>query len=154
MENIEKNVAEQTSLMVAEETGFIGELQESKQMFCSVDITKDENKQFAFNLMNTADKRIRDCVNEVINLKDVFVEVVTLMNDKTGELVDCPRVVIADDKQVTYQCVSVGFYNGLKKLIAIYGLPTYVKPIPIKIKQISKGEKQILTFELISMKKK
>ena len=99
--------------------------------------------------MNNPDKRIKDCINEVVKVKNVFVEVVKCTNQETGEVSTATRIVLIDENGIGYQCVSLGIFSALKKLFAVYGEPTtWTKPIPIKIKQISKGVKNLLTLNV------
>jgi SPP1 family phage portal protein len=70
-------------------------------------------------------------------------------NPETGEASTCPRVVLLDDKNVGYQCVSKGVFSSLSKMFQVFGVPaTWDKPIKIKVKQITKGQKKILTLAI------
>jgi hypothetical protein len=84
----------------------------------------------------------------VINAKDVFCEVVTCKNPETGESNECPRIVIIDDKGVGYQAVSLGVFSALKKVFQVFGVPTWKKPIALKVVQVTKGQNKILTFDI------
>ena len=99
--------------------------------------------------MNNPDRRIADCINMTIKAKDVYIEVVNCTNTETGEVTACPRIVIIDDKGVAYQAVSVGIYSALKKVVQVYGAPTWEKPIPLMVKQITKGERKMLTLNVV-----
>lgn len=131
---------------------FIADLTTRSTMFCSIVAETPEAKALVFNAMNNPDTRIGDCINMTIMAKDLFCEVVTCVNRETGEANQCPRIVIIDDKGKGYVAVSLGVYNAIKKIIAIYGAPTWDKPIPLEVKQISKGDRKILTFNVKSGK--
>lgn len=148
----------ENTLMVTDE-GFIGELTSRTSMFCSMNAETPEEKAKLFNAMNNPDKRIADEINTVIKAKDLFCEVVELMKrdesgnpitDDSGEVVTskCPRVVIVDDKGVGHQCVSLGIFSAMKKIIAIYGPPTWETPIALKVTQITKGTRKLLTLNV------
>jgi hypothetical protein len=122
----------------------------AKTQFCSVVPKTEADKAMVFKAMNNPEKRISDCINMTINVKDVYVEVVQCVNKETGELSDCPRIVLIDDKGVGYQCVSIGMYSALKKVFSVYGVPTYEKALAIKIVQVTKGERKLLTFDVVS----
>lgn len=124
------------------------DLTSAQMQFCSVKAESDEEKAKLFNAMNNPEKRIADCINMVIKAKDLFVEVVQCTNESTGEVTTCPRIVIIDENGVGYQAVSVGIYSALKKVIQIYGAPTWVKAIPLEVKQITKGERKMLTLNV------
>ena len=85
----------------------------------------------------------------VIAIEDVLVEIVELENDETGELQKAPRIVLIDDNGKSYQCVSVGIMSGLKRIFKLFGPPTWEEPVKMKIKQITKGKKQMLSLEAI-----
>ena len=120
----------------------------AKTQFCSMMAQTDEDRASLFNAMNNPDKRLSDCINMTINAKDIYVEVVDCVNEETGEVRACPRIVIIDDKGVSYQAVSLGIYSALKKVIQVYGAPTWVTPIKLKVVQVSKGTRKMLTLNV------
>ena len=101
-----------------------------------------------FKIMNTPKYKVSDCINKTILLKDLYVEMVSCKNEQTGEVSVAPRIVLIDKDNEGYQCVSTGILSALKKLMQIYGEPTWDEPLPIKIIQLKKGARSILTFEL------
>lgn len=135
--------------------------QSNDMMFCSVDTQSQEGKAVAFKAMNNPDKQVADMVGKTINLVDVFAENVLMdkkdeagqpvVNPETGEIVKSPavRVVLIDDKGVSYSCVSTGIFNALQKLFYIYGTPHYDVPVKIEVKQINKGTRRILTLDAV-----
>lgn len=116
--------------------------------FSSLQATTDEEKAQLFNAINNPEKRLADCINMTIKAKDLFVEVVNCTNEETGEVTACPRIVIIDDKGVSYQAVSLGIYSALKKVIQIFGTPTWEKPISLEVKQVTKGTRKMLTLNI------
>lgn len=142
-----------TSLAVMDEDErFIMDLTaERKTQFCSM-IPKNEDEEVVlFNAMNNPEKRIGDCINMTINVKHVFCEVVTCVNRETGESNLCPRIVLIDTDGVGYQAVSLGVFSALKKIIAIKGNPTtWKKPVKLQIVQITKGDRKLLTFNMVN----
>lgn len=140
----------QKAMQMEENNSFIVDLQAPKQVsYCSMQATTAAEKKSLYNSINSTEKRVGDCINEVINVKDVYVEIVKCVNKETGEETSCPRTVLIDDKGVGYQAVSLGVFNGLKKIFQIFGQPnTWETPLPLKVKQLTKGERKILTFEI------
>lgn len=122
----------------------------AKTQFCSMSANTPEEKAQMFNAMNNPDKRIADCINEVINARDLYVEVVNCTNQETGEVTACPRIVIIDDQGKGYQAVSIGIYSALKKVIQVFGAPTWAQPVPLKVVQISKGTRKMLTLSVVT----
>lgn len=123
---------------------------ERKTQFCSM-VPKNEDEEIVlFNAMNNPEKRIGDCINMTINVKHVFCEVVTCVNRETGETNMCPRIVLIDTDGVGYQAVSLGVFSALKKIFAIKGSPTtWKKPVKLQVIQITKGDRKILTFNMV-----
>lgn len=134
-----------------DDSRFIIDLTSRTTSYCSMKATTAAEKADLYNAMNAPAKRLKECINETIEIKDVFVEVVHCTNAETGERVPVPRTVLIDSKGAGYQAVSSGIFNALKKLFAIFGEPhTWTAPIKVKIKQISKSAtNNILTFEIV-----
>lgn len=116
--------------------------------FSSLKAESDEEKASLFNAINNPEKRLADCINMKIKAKDLYIEVVNCTNEETGEVTACPRIVIIDDKGVSYQAVSLGIYSALKKVIQIFGAPTWEKPIVLEVKQVTKGQRKMLTLNI------
>lgn len=128
----------------------VADMTTAQSQYTSMVATTPEEKARLYNIMNNPDKRLGDCINMQIKAKDLFVEVVECTNEETGEKTMCPRIVIIDEKGVSYQCVSVGIYSALKKVIQIFGAPTWEKPITLEVKQITKGARKMLTLNVVA----
>lgn len=120
----------------------------AQTQFCSMKATTKEEKTALYNAMNNPDKRLADCINMQIKAKDLYVEVVNCTNEETGEITACPRIVIIDEKGVSYQAVSIGIYSALKKVIQVFGAPTWDDPVTLEVKQITKGTRKMLTLNV------
>lgn len=120
----------------------------SPTTYCSVKGGDREAKKKIYNAMNNPDHKVGDFINKTIKVQDVLAEEITLTNEETGEPQQAIRVVLIDDKGESYQAVSTGIYNAVKKLIAVYGAPTWDDPIPVIVKQISLGKNQMLTLDV------
>lgn len=127
---------------------FADELQERNITFCSMQANTPREKAALFKAMNNPEKRIADCINMTIKVKDIFCETVQCVQEGTEEVEFVPRIVLIDDKGIGYQAVSLGVFSALKKLIQVFGTPTWNEPIPVKVRQISKGNRQLLTFDV------
>lgn len=126
---------------------FIVDLTSRVTSFCSLTANTPKEKAMLFKAMNNPEKRIGDCINMTINAKDIFCEVVECINPN-GEKQKCPRIVIIDDKGVGYQAVSLGVYSAIKKIFQVFGTPTWAEPLPLEVKQITKGDRKLLTFDV------
>lgn len=120
--------------------------------FSSLKASTDEEKASLFNAINNPEKRLADCINMTIKAKDLYIEVVNCTNEETGEITACPRIVIIDEKGVSYQAVSLGIYSALKKVIQIFGTPTWKNAIALEVKQVTKGTRKMLTLNIATGK--
>lgn len=117
-------------------------------MFCSIQGGTIEAKKAVFNASNNPDHKVGDYINKVIVVKDVLAELIEVKNEETGEMEFTPRVVLIDVDGKSYQAVSKGIFNALKKAIAIFGSPTWEDGLPILVKQVSVGKGTMLTFDV------
>lgn len=145
---------EESKALVAvmdEDERFIMDLtSERKVQFCSMTPKNEDEEIILFNAMNNPEKRIGDCINMTIEVKHVYCEVVTCQNRETGEESTCPRIVLIDKDGIGYQAVSMGVFSALKKVMSIKGNPaTWKKPVKLQVKQISKGDRKLLTFDMV-----
>lgn len=148
--NTEIVVANRNAMNRFEDEGFSVsvDLTSAQTQFCSMKAESHEDKAKLFNAMNNPDKRLADCINMTIPVKDLYIEVVNCTNEETGEVNACPRIVLIDDKGVSYQAVSIGIYSALKKAIQVFGAPTWAAPVKMEVKQITKGSKKMLTLNV------
>jgi len=125
----------------------LAEMGTTNNTYCSLICETDEQKKILFNLTANPQHKVSDMINKKIMLKDVYMEEVLLRNEETGEASQGVRIILIDDKQEGYVCVSKGIKNSLQKLFAIFGTPeNWVTPIEIEIKQLSIKDRNILTF--------
>lgn len=143
-------VAVATRKNAFEEAGFSlsNDVTSVVNQFTTMKAETPEQKVELFNAINNPENRLSDCINMTIKVKDLYIEVVECTNDETGEVTSCPRIVIIDDEGKSYQCVSVGIYSALKKAIQIFGAPTWHDPIPFMVKQVTKGNRKMLTLNV------
>lgn len=125
----------------------IANLTSKTTAFCSFKANTTEEKAKLFEIMNNPEKRLADCINMTIFVKDLYCEVVNCTNSETGEVTQQPRIVVIDKANFGYQCVSIGIFSAFKKLISIFGQPTWNDPIPLKVKQITKNTRKMLTLD-------
>lgn len=116
--------------------------------FCSVKAETMEDKALVFNAANNPQHKVADFINKKIMLRDVYAETLELVNRETGEIDKAPRIVLIDDKGEAYECVSVGMFSALKKLIATFGEPTWEQPIPVVVKQEKVANGSMLTLSV------
>ena len=67
-----------------------------KPAYCSIVAESFEDKAKIFNAMSSPDERLRNHINEIIRIRDVYCEIVECTNKDTGETSEAPRVVLID----------------------------------------------------------
>lgn len=102
-----------------------------------------EEKKRLVNAMSNPDFRTADFINKTINVVDVFMEMANVTDQNTGDLKPIPRVVLIDDKGKSYASLSFGIFNSLKKIISVFGFPTWDPAIPLEVSRVQKGDRQI-----------
>ena len=118
--------------------------------YCSFKPETEDDEIVLFNAMNNPTKRLGDCINMTISVRHVFCEIVDCTNRETGVTTKCPRIVLIGDDGESYQAVSIGIFSALKKIFSIKGEPTtWKKPVHLKVLQQSRGDRKMLTFEMV-----
>lgn len=151
--DVDKAIAGEQQVVVRNDDNdnLIVDLTSRTVSYCSFVPTTQREKAQLYNATNNTSNRIKDLVNTEINLRNVYVEVVNCTDSLTGEIIKCPRIVLIDDQNVGYVCVSVGIFSALKKLFTIFGEPsTWEEPVKIKFRQVStSNNKSVLTFDTV-----
>lgn len=115
--------------------------------YCSFTATTPADKKKIFQWSTNPDKALSEVIGETLNVVHVIAEDVESPNSETGIL---RRIILIDDKGVAYACAAKGINNAIKRLFAAAGMPdTWEKPQKLKIRQITKGLNQILTFDWV-----
>lgn len=107
-----------------------------------------KEKAALFNAMSNPNHKVGDYINRSIRVKDVYVEVIELNDEDTGETIQAPRVVLIDTDGDSYQAVSKGVFSALSRAIKVFGEPTWDDGLPIIVRQLSLGKNQMLTFDV------
>ena len=113
------------------------------ESYCSIKGDSREALVAMYNAINSPDHKLSDFVGKKLNIKDISIERVENMNDETGDMVANARVVLIDDNGESYTCVSSGIYSAIKKLVAVFGEPTWEPALPVEVQNLStkKGRK-------------
>lgn len=97
-----------------------------------------------YNATSNPANKLKEHVNEVLNLVHVSVECVEVSK------VVAPRIVLITDDGQSYACVSVGVYQSLKRMFTLLGTPdTWTEPVKIKPVLISTKKGQVLSLNLV-----
>ena len=113
------------------------------ESYCSIKGDSREALVAMYNAINSPDHKLSDFVGKKLNIKDISIERVENMNDETGEMAANARVVLIDENGESYTCVSSGIYYAIKKLVAVFGEPTWEPALPVEVQNLStkKGRK-------------
>ena len=113
------------------------------ESYCSIKGDSREALEAMYNAINSPDHKLSDFVGKKLNIKDISIERVENMNDETGEMAANARVVLIDENGESYTCVSSGIYSAIKKLVAVFGEPTWEPALPVEVQNLStkKGRK-------------
>lgn len=150
-------MTEITDIVVADEVSEIGIREydvselvggDSLKAVCSVKAEDAASKAIVFNAATNPDYKLKSCINKKIRLKDLYAETIELMNDETGEIVNVPRIVLIDEDGASYECVSVGMFSAIRKLVAVYGEPTWDPPLEVTVKEKPVGKGSMLTLQM------
>lgn len=118
-------------------------------IFSSVNVENEKDKKNLFNALESCDLLLNDCVDTEIELKDIYVEA-REVKDENGNFKTKYRTILFDSKGQTYATGSYGIFNILKKIIAIYGKPTWNPAIKVKVAKRPIGNgKTTLTLTLV-----
>lgn len=119
-------------------------------MYYSKMADNEKDKKDLFNALETCDALLNDCVGQEIAIKDIYCEERRIVDDETGEAKNKYRTILFDVNGQTYATGSYGIFNTVKKIISIYGYPTWENGIKVKVakKPIGNG-KSSLTLTLV-----
>lgn len=115
----------------------------NSESYCSIKGDSREALVAMYNAINSPDHKLSDFVGKKLNIKDISIERVENMNEETGEMVANARVVLIDENDESYTCVSSGIYSAIKKLVSVFGEPTWEPALPVEVQNLStkKGRK-------------
>lgn len=128
--------------------------------FCSFKPDTMDGKVKLFNAINNPDKRIGDCINKEIVVKDVIVKAVKLAEDRnktptSGVWVDENgerngyRVVFIDMDGISYTATSNGIYNSVSTLRAVFGELHFETGLRVEVNQVSTKNGNTLTLKVL-----
>lgn len=120
--------------------------------YCSFNADTPEGKVKLYTAMNNPDFRLEEKLNTTIALKDLYAEQVEFVDEKSGEITESVRLVLIDADGLSYGCCSVGIFSALKKLMRVFGAPTWEEPIMVQPYQTPtrNGKRKIFTLRVIN----
>ena len=124
----------------------------NSNIFTTIEGTDRKSKVKVYNAISAPDKKIAECIGEVIEIKDFVVHEVQVLDENTGELNNLLRTVIISSDGTSYEAVSIGIANSLQRLIAFLGKPSeWDEPVKVKIKQkkTRNGDNKVTLLEIV-----
>ena len=123
--------------------------------YSSMKSETQDQKVALYKAQNSPDKKLKECVNMTIPLKDVYVEIIDMQDQNTGDMIKLPRIVLVDQDGVSYQAVSLGIFKCLSKIFKLFGEPhTWQTPLTVIPKLVTCKHGQCLTLDLASVENK
>lgn len=120
--------------------------------YTDMDLSDRKQAVAFYNATANPDMKLKEHVNEVIDLVHVSVECAEVngkLADGTEGKVLAPRIVLISADGHAYSCVSTGMYNSLKRLFALLGTPdTWTEPVKVKPVLTSTKNGQVLSLNL------
>lgn len=121
--------------------------------YTDMNLTDRKQAVAFYNATANPDMRLKEHVNEVIDLVHVSVECAEVnaqLEDGSAGKSVAPRIVLIDKDGKSYSCVSTGIYNSLKRLFALVGSPDgWAEPVKVKPVLISTKKGQVLSLVLV-----
>lgn len=108
--------------------------------YCTMPIDTEENKAIVYNATTAPEFRVKDCINQEIELAHFAIAMVEVTNKETGEVSTAPHITLIDAEGKGYACTSVGVFNALRNIVQAFGMPdTWEHPRKFRIKQVNKS---------------
>lgn len=123
----------------------------NEQTYCSLICKSTEERKQLFNALEKADVLLNDVVGTEINLKDVYIDKYTKIDESTGEQKNKCRILLFDENGQTYATGSFGIFNVLGRIFQAFGTPNEWNE-PLKVKVIKKeigNNKKMLSLEIL-----
>lgn len=117
-------------------------------VYLSMDAEKE--RKVVANAIVSADFKLGDMINQRIAVKDMYIEPIEFTNKESGEVTGGHRIILFDPENKSYETCSSGVYNALKKICGVYGMPTWVEPVVMEVKQVQRGaDRKMLTLKIV-----
>lgn len=119
--------------------------------FCTMPTVTEEAKTIVYNATVAPEFRVRDCINQEIELTHFAISMVEITNKETGEVTEAPHITLIDSKGNGYACTSVGIFNALRNIVQAFGMPdTWEHPRKFRVKQVNKSaDVSFLTLQAV-----
>lgn len=111
--------------------------QQQMQIFTTLPQETDEQKALVLKAATSApDMKPADLMGTPFPMANILAHQVTLMNDKSGELVTAVRCVLINPDGKTAGFVSEGVQRNLAMIFQLFGKPPYNPALFVRVKQV------------------
>lgn len=127
--------------------------------YCSFKPDEFDAKIKLYNAINNPDKRVADCINKDIQLRDVVIKAVKLSEERnrTDNWTDVSeakerdgfRVILIDDDGVSYSATSAGIYNSVATIRSVFGQLHFDTPLTVQVNQVKTKNGNTLTLRVV-----
>lgn len=127
--------------------------------FCSFQPDSMEGKVRLYNAINNPDKRIADCINKVIKVRDCVIKAVKLSEERnnahnwkdetSGKDRDGFRVILIDEDGVSYNATSAGIYNSVSTIRSVFGQLHFDEALTVEVNQVKTKNGNTLTLKVV-----
>lgn len=122
--DVQKAEIQNTQTVDVDGVAMIAELSTASVSYCSMQLDDIRDKLTAYNATSNAGHSLSDMIGEEFLLRHVYVEAIQCINEQTGEVNTCPRIVLISPDGTAYQAVSMGVYGSVKKIFQLFGEPS------------------------------
>ena len=124
------------------------EVMSTGMSYTDMDLSAMDTAKNFYNAVSQPDTTLKECVNIPIAMTHVSIEVCEVRSEQNGDVI-APRIVIMDKDGKSYQAVSVGVYQSLKRIFALFGTPdTWKGPLTVVPMLTSTKKGQVLSLRL------
>ena len=131
----------------------------NKEMFCTMDLEDKENMVALYNSLQECDVKLNDIKGATVEVVNVFVEKkeVAVRDEKTDEVIYDEetgevktktrfRTILFGSDGKTYVSAAYGVYNSLRQIIPIFGNPSKINPIKVKVgtRKLKNGKESLI----------
>lgn len=139
---------EKLSVKNSENIKMASEVMTTGMSYTDMDLSNMAVAKDFYNAVSQPEMSLKECVNIPIAMTHVSVEVCEVHSEQNGDVI-APRVVIMDKDGKSYQAVSIGVYQSLKRIFALFGTPdTWSEPLTVVPMLASTKKGQVLSLRL------
>ena len=121
---------------------------EETPVYSSLVPKTDEERKVLYNATVAPGMRLSQMIGKTIDLVHVYVELIELTSQQTGESYQAPRIVLIDKDGNSYACVSGGILRALNRIYAIFGPAPWEDGLTVEVQQLEVRGNRVYTLEV------